>query len=91
MSYKSIDKFNKSLVEDMTEKSFKYEIYEDEKIQLIELSEKYEIISKNSIQEDIINNKKAIILLYTYMVIINLVQDLILWILLILLIIVFVF
>ena len=25
MSYKSIDKFNKSLVEDMTEKSFKYE------------------------------------------------------------------
>ena len=57
MSYKSIDKFNKSLVEDMTEKSFKYEIYEDEKIQLIELSEKYEIISKNSIQEDIINNK----------------------------------
>ena len=48
-------------------------IYEDEKSQLIELSEKYEIISKNSIQEDIINNKKAIILLYTYMVIINLV------------------
>ena len=66
-------------------------IYEDEKSQLIELAEKYEIISKNSIQEDIINNKKAIILLYTYMVIINLVQDLFLWILLILLIIVFVF
>ncbi len=66
-------------------------IYEDEKSQLIELAEKYEIISKNSIQDYIINNKKAIILLYTYMVIINLVQDLFLWILLILLIIVFVF
>ena len=78
MSYKSIDKFNKSLVEDMTEKSFievfsesdefaNMKIYEDEKRQLVELAENYDIISKNLIKEDTIENKKAIILLYTYL------------------------
>ena len=78
MNYKSIDKFNKSLVEDMTERSFievfskcdefaNMKIYEDEKSQLNELAENYEIISKNAIKEDIIDDKKAIILLYTYL------------------------
>ena len=42
-------------------------IYEDEKRQLVELAENYDIISKNLIKDDTIENKKAIILLYTYL------------------------
>ncbi len=47
MSYKSIDKFNKSLVEDMTEKSFKYENLRRRKKSINWVNRKNNTIKKN--------------------------------------------
>ena len=50
MSYKSIDKFNKSLVEDMTEKSFKYENLWRWKKSINWVSRKNKTIKKNELK-----------------------------------------